>query len=287
MQDKKKKKRNPRRPKKRTAKYRFSIINDETLSEKISLKLSRKNVFFVFGFLTFCCFFCAIIFISITPLSNLIPGRSSKAVQKELVDISFKSDSLIDVLEKQRVYLENIRNIFNGKELFSPKTSSDKSFEGEVSFEKSTEDSLLRIAVEEEEIGSIKIVDRNNLSEIVLFFTPVEGIVVDSFDIKKGHFGIDLVAREKSRISSVLDGVVIFSNWTYETGYVIGVQHKNGYFSLYKHNSVLLRSAGDFVSAGDHIAVIGNSGELSSGPHLHFELWHEGAPIDPQKHISF
>jgi murein DD-endopeptidase MepM/ murein hydrolase activator NlpD len=98
---------------------------------------------------------------------------------------------------------------------------------------------------------------------------------------------VDLVAKDKSRISSVLDGTVIISHWTSETGYVIAIQHKNDYVSLYKHNSSLLKEVGDFVNAGDHIAVIGNSGELSSGPHLHFELWHKGTPVNPEDYISF
>ena len=121
----------------------------------------------------------------------------------------------------------------------------------------------------------------------MIFYTPISGIITDKFDSKTKHFGIDLVAKEKTRISSVLEGTVVISNWTSETGYVIGIQHKNNYFSLYKHNSVLLKSVGDFVNASDHIAIIGNSGELSSGPHLHFELWHKGTPVNPEDYISF
>ena len=121
----------------------------------------------------------------------------------------------------------------------------------------------------------------------MVFFTPVYGLITDVYDGKTKHFGIDIVAKEKSRISSVLDGSVIVSHWTAETGYVIVVQHKNDYVSIYKHNSVLLKGVGDFVNGGEHIAVIGNSGELSSGPHLHFELWHKGAPVNPEDYISF
>ena len=120
-----------------------------------------------------------------------------------------------------------------------------------------------------------------------MFFTPLSGLISDGYNNKTKHFGIDLVAKEKSRISSVLEGTVIISHWAYETGYVIGVQHKNDYLSFYKHNSVLLKSVGDYVNAGDHIAIIGNSGELSSGPHLHFELWHKGTPVNPENYISF
>ena len=120
-----------------------------------------------------------------------------------------------------------------------------------------------------------------------MFFTPVYGLISDVYSVDSKHFGIDLVAKEKSRIATVLDGTIIVSHWNSETGYVIVVQHKNDFISLYKHNSVLLKEVGDFVSAGDHIAIIGNSGELSTGPHLHFELWHKGIPVNPENYISF
>jgi murein DD-endopeptidase MepM/ murein hydrolase activator NlpD len=120
-----------------------------------------------------------------------------------------------------------------------------------------------------------------------MFFSPISGMITDRFNAKNKHLGIDLVAREKTRISSVLGGTIVISQWTSETGYVIGVQHKNDYLSLYKHNSVLLKTVGDFVNAGDPISIIGNSGELSSGPHLHFELWHQGIPVNPEDYILF
>ena len=153
-------------------------------------------------------------------------------------------------------------------------------------FEKSIEDSLLRAVVESEDKGMIHSIGNNN-NELIMFFSPVSGIITDQFDAKKKHFGTDLVAKEKTKISAVLGGTVIISNWTSETGYVIGIQHNNDYLSLYKHNSVLLKSVGDFVNVGEPIAIIGNSGELSSGTHLHFELWHQGVPVNPEDYILF
>ena len=186
------------------------------------------------------------------------------------------------------VYLENINNIISGNELITPTESNNSVFEkeNEIIFEKSKADSLLRLSVEVEDKGSIyvKSVSDNNY---LIFFTPLSGLISDVYNSKTKHFGVDLVAKDKSRISSVLDGTVIISHWTSETGYVIAIQHKNDYVSLYKHNSSLLKEVGDFVNAGDHIAVIGNSGELSSGPHLHFELWHKGTPANPEDYISF
>ena len=267
-------------------KYRFVIMTDDSFEEKLSIKLSRLNIFAFSGFVVFTCFFVAVILITYTPLKEYIPGKSTSQAKKELIGLIIKSDSLEKTLHNREVYLQNINNIINGNELITPNmTETIQKTEGEISFEKSKEDSILRAIVEAEDKGSIII--RNNDNDFLVFYTPISGIITDKFDSKTKHFGIDLVAKEKTRISSVLEGTVVISNWTSETGYVIGIQHKNDYFSLYKHNSVLLRSVGDFVNASDHIAIIGNSGELSSGPHLHFELWHKGTPVNPEDYILF
>jgi hypothetical protein len=268
-------------------KYRFVIINDDSFEERLSLKLSRFNVLAFTGIFVFICFFGTLLFIAYTPLSEYVPGKSTIEVQKDLIKLSIKSDSLENILLNRAVYIDNINNIINGNELIVPSEGSIiENTDIEVSFEKSKEDSLLRVSVEAEDKSSIyiKSVSENNY---LMFFTPLTGLISDGYNSKTKHFGVDLVAKEKSRISSVLDGTVIISHWTSETGHVIAIQHKNDYISLYKHNSVLLKSVGDYVNAGDHIAIIGNSGELSSGPHLHFELWHKGTPVNPENYISF
>ena len=268
-------------------KYRFVIMTDSSFEERLSVKLSRLNVLAFAGFFVFICFFSTLLLIAYTPLSEYVPGKSSNEVQKNLIELSLKSDSLEHVLFNRSVYLENINNIINGKDLITPKENNiDLPNQEDIIFEKSKEDSLLRLTVEAEDKSSVyeKKESENNF---LIFFTPLSGLISDGYDVKTKHFGIDLVAKEKSRISSVLAGTVIISHWTSETGYVIAVQHKNDYISLYKHNSILLKEVGDFVNAGDHIAIIGNSGELSSGPHLHFELWHKGTPVNPENYISF
>tara|TARA_B100001142_G_scaffold179806_3_gene179439 strand:+ start:26674 stop:27546 length:873 start_codon:yes stop_codon:yes gene_type:complete len=268
-------------------KYRFVIMTDDSFEEKLSVKLSRLNVFSFLVFIIFICFFLMAILITYTPLKEFIPGKSTSQVKKELIALTIKSDSLTKTLQNRGVYLENITNIISGQKLITPQMSDTfRKKESDVFFEKSKDDSLLRVAVEREDRSSI-IVQKNNRNDLIAFYSPIDGVITDKFDRKAKHFGVDLVAKEKTRISSVLEGTVIISDWTSETGYVIGIQHKNNYFSLYKHNSVLLKSVGDFVNASDHIAIIGNSGELSSGPHLHFELWHKGNPVNPENYISF
>ena len=270
-------------------KYRFVIMTDSSFEEKLSVKLSRLNVIAFLGALVFICFFSTMLLIAYTPLSEYVPGKSSIEIQKSLIDLNIKSDSLETILLNRKVFLKNINKIISGEELVK-QDGYDKilNTKNPISFETSTEDSLFRIKIETEDKSSIY--KKENTNENVndqMFFTPLTGFISDRYNNKTKHFGVDLVAKEKTRISSVLDGTVVISHWAYETGYVIGIQHKNDYLSFYKHNSVLLKSVGDYVTAGDHIAVIGNSGELSSGPHLHFELWHKGVPVNPENYISF
>ena len=269
-------------------KYRFVIMKDSSFEEKLSVKLTRINVIAFVGTLVFLCFFSTMLLIAYTPLSEYVPGKSSIEVQKSLIELNIKSDSLQAILVNRSIYLENINKIINGEELVTPENYAEiTNTQIPISFEKSKEDSLFRVKVEAEDKSSIYKRDRPSNNTTLMFFTPLTGLISDGYNNKTKHFGIDLVAKEKSRISSVLEGTVIISHWAYETGYVIGVQHKNDYLSFYKHNSVLLKSVGDYVNAGDHIAIIGNSGEFSSGPHLHFELWHKGTPVNPENYISF
>jgi len=160
----------------------------------------------------------------------------------------------------------------------------------DVSFARSVEDSLLQ-QIEQEEKNNLSIIDAgdrsDNLSKLN-FFTPVsKGLIINRFDKKGGHFGLDILAAPDAGISAVLDGTVIVATWTLATGHVIQVQHSNNLISLYKHNSVLLKSVGSHVKAGEPIAIIGNSGELTTGPHLHFELWHNGTALNPENYIVF
>lgn len=269
-------------------KYRFVIMTDNSFEEKLSVKLTRINVIAFVVTLVFFCFFSTMLLIAYTPLSEYVPGKSSVEVQKGLIELNIKSDSLEAILLNRSIYLENINKIINGEVLVTPENYEEiTNTQIPISFEKSKEDSLFRLKVETEDKSSIYKNDNTKNNTNLMFFTPLTGLISDGYNNKTKHFGIDLVAKEKSRISSVLEGTVIISHWAYETGNVIGVQHKNDYLSFYKHNSVLLKSVGDYVNAGDHIAIIGNSGELSSGPHLHFELWHKGVPVNPENYISF
>jgi murein DD-endopeptidase MepM/ murein hydrolase activator NlpD len=166
-----------------------------------------------------------------------------------------------------------------------------------IKLTKSKEDSVLRKQIESENKYDLSSQDLtmdaaespniNTSISSFFYFTPLKGIVINGFDAAKQHYGVDVAGKKDDIIKSVLDGTVIFSNWTLETGYIIGIQHQHNLISVYKHNSALLKKLGDYVKAGDPIAFIGNSGELSSGPHMHFELWYNGNPVNPKDYIPF
>ena len=273
-------------------KYRLILMNDSSLEEQISFRFSALDVITVLTIGCVLLFVFFLLLVGYTPLNEFVPGKASSSLHKELIAITLKTDSLEKKLLVNELYLKNITAIVNGEDPINISTENTlvlSASETELSFKKSKEDSLLRLAVEAEDKISISPTDKkDNLDmESMLFFSPIKGVVTNGFDRKKNHFGTDIVAKQDEPIKCVFDGVVVISHWTSETGNVIGVQHANGMFSLYKHNSILFKRAGEYVKSGEVIAIIGNSGELSSGPHLHFELWHKGAPVNPENYISF
>ena len=273
-------------------KYRLILMNDSSLEERVSFRFSALDVITVLTIGCVLLFVFFLLLVGYTPLNEFVPGKASSSLHKELIAITLKTDSLEKKLLVNELYLKNITAIVNGEDPINISTENTlvlSASETELSFKKSKEDSLLRLAVEAEDKISISPTDKkDNLDmESVLFFSPIKGVITNRFDRKKNHFGTDIVAKQDEPIKCVFDGVVVISHWTSETGNVIGVQHANGMFSLYKHNSILFKRAGEYVKSGEVIAIIGNSGELSSGPHLHFELWHKGPPVNPENYISF
>ena len=273
-------------------KFRLIVMNDSTLEERLSIRFSTLEMLSLFSFGGFLLFVFFLLLVGYTPMNEFVPGKASGRLHKELIVITLKTDSLEKKLLENELYLKNITAIINGEDpitIQTEDTTVNNILEAELSFKKSKEDSLLRIAVEAEDKISITAKkEKGNLDlENILFFSPIKGVITNSFNRKEEHFGADIVAKEDEPIKCVFDGVVVISHWTSETGYVIGVQHANGVFSLYKHNSILFKSVGEYVKSGEVIAVIGNSGDISSGPHLHFELWYKGIAVNPENYISF
>lgn len=271
-------------------KYRLVILNDDTFEEKLSFKLSRLNVFVVSGLSGILLIAGTTLLIAFTPLREYIPGYSSTKLKRDAIRLASVTDSIENQLAYNARYLENIQGVISGRAPidFSDSLVVDSINQLDLEFSPSEEDSVLRKLVEEEERFNIPVENENRLKlQSLNFFSPIKGLVTNTFNPEEDHLGVDVVAKENEVIKASQDGRVIFSEWTAETGYVLIIQHAEKFISVYKHNSALLKSQGEEVSAGEPIAFIGNSGELSSGPHLHFELWFNGYPVDPQEYILF
>jgi murein DD-endopeptidase MepM/ murein hydrolase activator NlpD len=278
------------------SKYRLVIMNDETFEEKASLTLSPMNVIIVFGSFTLFLIISMVYIIAFTPLREYIPGYADVGMRRTVFSTSIKVDSLEKEMRTKDAYIKNLNYIISGQ--IPPqgnlsKPDSSKKY-NTISFKKSTDDSLLRKQVaEEERVSGGKVMASNQTNKPsgsiagVFFFSPIKGVVTTKFNTIENHYGVDIVAPKDESIKSTLGGKVVFSGWTTETGYVIAIQHENNLLSVYKHNSTLLKKTGNTVKAGEPIAIIGNSGELTTGPHLHFELWYNGLPLNPSEYMNF
>lgn len=267
-------------------KYRLVILNDNTFEEKISFNLTRLNVFVLFGFSAIALIGLTTLLIAFTPLREYIPGYSSTELKNKANFLTEKTDSLEIALRIQETQLNSIRKVLIGdvlsaKPVESIDSTSGKKFE---SLPTSNADSLLRAEVARED--KYNLFEKDKANNFVLF-PPVKGNITEAFNAKEKHYAVDIVVAKGTPVKSVADGTIIFSEWTAETGYVIIVEHANNLLSVYKHNASLNKSQGDLVKSGEVIAFSGAGGKLSTGPHLHFELWSDGYALDPTQFIAF
>ncbi len=274
------------------SKYRLSIYNDQTYQEVWFMRLSRLNVITVVGGTALLLIVLVTVLIAFTPIREFIPGYPDGTTRRYIVQNSLKVDSLERELQQWKIYLGNLHTILRGENPNNMESVPDTTVSyKEINFTRSVEDSLLRMQIEEEELYNLSVLDnkrgRNQELSSLHLFPPVKGVVTNSFNFQENHFGVDIVAPPNEVVVAIANGTVTLSSWTLETGYVIQIQHSGNLLSVYKHNSKLLKQMGSHVKAGEAIAIIGNSGELTTGPHLHFELWHNGTPINPEKYIVF
>jgi murein DD-endopeptidase MepM/ murein hydrolase activator NlpD len=274
-------------------KYRFSVINDHTFEEVWRIRLTRYNAFLLITLLMVFIIGATTSLIAFTNLREFIPGYPDVTMRRNILMSAIRLDSLDRELALRDKYFANLNSIISGNQPIEMYVRQDttKNYKA-IKFSTSPEDSALRARVENEERYNLTLGPSTPESVPSLaglhFFPPVKGIISGRYDLRTKHFGTDIVTKPRALVSSVLDGTVIFTGWTMETGFVIEVQHPNNIVSVYKHNANLLKETGDLVRAGEAISVVGDSGELyTSGPHLHFEIWYKGSPLDPEKHILF
>ncbi len=279
-----------------TNRYLLIIRNEENFAEKKTLSFTYAKVILILTAAFLITLSIAIYLVTFTLEQWLDPRFVQSQTNRKLLALTMQIDSLEQEMLIKDQYVTNIKKIVSGDtEGFASLEDLDGSSvsigSSDVDYDEEIKpiDSQFRAQFEEEELGVLAFQTSDNGGEFreLYLFSPLEGIVSDGFNPKNDHFGTDIVAKENEPVKCVADGVVIFSSWTLDSGYVLGVQHRGNLISVYKHNSELLKNVGSFVTAGEIIAIIGNTGELTSGPHLHFELWHNGNPVNPQEYVAF
>ena len=271
-------------------KYKLSVINETSYEEVFNFRLSQLHVLTALSVLAVILVVLTILLRAFTDLREFIPGYPDGNMRQMIAQNALRVDSLENELLKRDRFFKSIRLVLNGGDTTSLERSREDTARyrnDTIRFQISEQENEFRAAIEERERFNLSLGMKEQNHDYYHFFPPVEGIVTQSFDEKKRHYGTDIVAKANAKVAAVLDGVVIFTDWTVKTGYVIQVQHTNDLISVYKHNSILLKKQGDYVRAGEVLGVVGNTGEESSGPHLHFELWRAGNPLNPENFIKF
>lgn len=272
-----------------TDKYRLVILNEGTFEERFSLKLSRLNVFVLGGVFSILLIAVTTVLIAFTPIKEYIPGYSSSKLKKSAITLTYEADSLKQKLAILENYTKALRPILTGEitaeEIDSLQVQARQSVIDVSQLNASKEDSLFREKVDRETRFAISNSSKSNVK--IVFFAPLTGTISQSFDSNSKHFALDIVAKTGSPVKAAAEGTVIFSGWSAETGYSIILKHNKDFISVYKHNGNLLKQQGDFVKTGEVIASVGSTGELTTGPHLHFELWKGGYAINPTNFIDF
>lgn len=270
-------------------KYRLVILNEDTFEERFSLKLNRLNVF-VYSTL-FALFLVGItsFIIAFTPLREYIPGYSSTELKQQAADLAYKSDSIQRVMYLNQQYLNSIKKALTGdielQQINRDSIYNDISNIDVSALLPSKSDSILRARVAEEDKYNIFESSSNMITSVL--FPPVNGHISSPYDLKERHYAVDIVVPENTPVKSVADGTVIFAEWTVQTGFVMIIEHPNNLISVYKHNATLVKEQGDLVKTGEVIAIAGSTGSLTTGTHLHFELWNNGYPVNPTQFIDF
>ena len=273
-----------------TNKYRLVVLNENTFEERFTLKLSRLNIYIFGGLFSVTLISATIVLIAFTPLKEYIPGYSSTQLQKNATKLTVESDSLKNRLAMLENYTNSIKSVLKGEltsdEIIDSLQDSAKRIQiDESTLDATKQDSIFREKIESRDRFPLSDESQDKLK--IVFFAPVSGNVSQLFNSENKHFAIDVVAKVGTPVKAAADGTVIFSEWTTETGYVIILKHANNFISVYKHNGTLLKQQGDLVQSGEAIASIGSSGELTTGPHLHFELWSDGYAVNPANYIDF
>lgn len=270
------------------------IRNEENLAEKTSFAFTYAKVL-VISVVVFVVIFTGSLFLSETLLAKWFdPRYAQNEANKKLYELALKMDSLAVEVERKDKFIKNFQRILSGDTssgFVDPAVAlvnQERPLKATGNLQLAPSDSMFRKEFEQSQLASVSLTS-NKYRELqeIFFFTPITGFISDRFDVKKGHFGVDVVAKTNEPVKSIADGTVIMAEWTQDSGNVMAIQHTGNLISVYKHNAELLKKVGTFVNAGEIIAIVGNSGEMTDGPHLHFELWFNGSSLNPEEFVTF
>ena len=270
-------------------KYKFSFFNESMLEEVWSIRMSRLTVFIYVFLFAFLLITVTSVFFILTPIHNYLPGYLDVEIRKEILQNALRADSLEEKIGIQSRYLENLKDILSGNVSVDSLSEIDSTLFVNINYDIPRGENELAFInqYEEDERYNLTSLSINSPQTELFFYKPINGIISATFNRTTSHFGIDLTAAPKENVRATLEGTVVFTGFDPNYGYVITLQHKNDFLSFYKHNDILLKEIGDRVVAGEAIAIVGNTGKLSTGLHLHFELWHSGVPVNPEDYIAF
>ncbi len=277
-----------------TTRYQLIIRNEENFAEKTSAGFTYSKVI-LFSVILFATIFVLSLFMVKTVLEKWFdPKYEQMVLNQQLLALGQRVDSLSTADEQKSQFILNLQQILSGDTgAIQNPSEGIKGGEGQVlakptNLKPTKKDSTFRKEFEKSDLSLITLTNSKyrELQE-TFFYSPLTGFVSDSYNVKKGHLGVDIVSKVNEPIKCIADGTVIFSSWTQDSGYVIMVQHRGNLISAYKHNAQLMKKVGTFVSGGEIISIVGNSGELTNGPHLHFELWFNGNSLNPEEFVTF
>ena len=273
-----------------TRSYKVVVSSEDTFEERLSFSTNKFNVFLVLSLYSIILIAFTISVVFFTQIREMVPGYSSSDLLTQAIYLTKKTDSLENELELNNTFYKSIENVLSGKteEIIYKDTLAVSKEKDNIDFQAvlaNAEDSILRKYVEEED--KFNLTKNELVIENKMFVSPVKGQITQKFDPLNNHFALDILVDTGTPVKSILEGKVIFSEWSIDTGHVLIIDHGDNIISVYKHNSKVLKTQNNFVKAGEVIAYSGNQGTLSTGPHLHFELWKNGTPINPEPLFNF
>jgi murein DD-endopeptidase MepM/ murein hydrolase activator NlpD len=284
--------------KKLNRKYDFLMSHDESGRPMLNFKLNLLNLILAIIGMALLLIVITTFIIAFTPLREYIPGYTDTNLNREVYELNLRADSLRREMKKKDIYFENLKKVVEGYDFAADSALASVSIyeplpagvTDTITLKKSVQDSILRAEYEAQNqynlFGKDYLSTTKPNSLVKNFYVPLTGKVMNTFNPDKGHFGVDIASEGDKIINATLDGTVVFSSWSINNGYCIGIQHEDSYFSVYKHNATLLKKEGEYVKAGEAIAILGKSGEAEAFEHLHFELWHNGLALDPVEYMT-